>query len=464
MKSISQEEEIVISEYRQENTDPIIMVMGVGGGGGNIVTEMYQQSDFGGVSFVLCNTDAQDLFQKHKADKQIQLGSTGLGAGANQEKGQQCAEYPQTQREIKECLTASESLQMLFIVATLGGGTGTGAAPVIARLAKEIEKPTENENEKDSLLVIGVVTLPNKNDGEGAIKVALAGLKELMKHTDAVIIIRNEGALKALGADSPCSDGDRELNKIPIQAVKAISWIVNEGMKENVDFNDIKNILKDGESALISIGYGSGQNRMKDAIHQATHSHFLNNRDLFKAKRLMYCIFDNSGEYGKEVELKLGERDKIIPNEFLAYFQQIEVDEKEKKKRIIRGVDNKFPEFEKKDIIQKDTVGLIVLATGFMFQQEDFYEPSDWGFEDEAVVEKEPNLKATFYDDSLGNSKNLINLSSPPYILLPHLLDNEAAIRLLERQNPAFRDGDTRKEYDRIAQKNKRLNPLDKQI
>ncbi len=464
MKSISEEVEITVSQYQETDTDPIIMVMGVGGGGGNIVTEMYDQSDFGGVSFVLCNTDEQDLYQKHNAHKKIKLGRSGLGAGANQKKGQQCAEYPQTQAEIKECLSSSDALQMLFIVATLGGGTGTGAAPVIARLAKEIEKPTENEHEKDSLLVIGVVTLPNKSDGEGAIKVALSGLKELMKHTDAVIIIRNEGALKALGADKPCSEGDREINKIPIQAVKAISWIVNECMKENVDFNDIKNVLKDGESALISIGYGSGKDRMREAIHQATNSNFLNNTDLFKAKRLMYCIFDNSKKYGSKVELKLGERDEIIDKEFLANFHNIEIDPNGKMKRIIRGVDNKFPDFEDTENFPEDMIGLIVLATGFMFQQDEYYEPTDFDFDEEAPKEEAPDLKGTFYNDYSDTAISIINLSSKPYVITPNLLDNEAAIRLLEKQNPAFRDEETLNAYKSIAQKNRTNFPLDKQL
>ncbi len=462
MKSSILDNQHQLTEYRDRANEPIIMVMGVGGGGGNIVTQMYQQADFDGVSFVLCNTDKQDLYDKHKAERTIQLGPSGLGAGADMSLGRKCAEHPKTTEEIRATLSA-DSLRMLFVVATLGGGTGTGASPVIARIAKEIEKPTDDPEQTESLLVVGVVTLPNKSEGEGDVKVALSGLKELMKHTDAVIIIHNEGTLKAVDPDQPCSEADEELNKIPIQAVKAISWIINQGMKQNVDFNDIKNILKGGESALISIGYGSGKDRMKQAIEEATYSPFLNNRDLFKAKRLMYCIFDNSEKYGKEVELKAGERDQIIPNEFLSRFQNIESDSKSNKKRIIRGINTSFPAFEEKFITEKDTIGLIVLATGFMFQKEEYYEPSDWGDE----IEEEDNeidLTKEFYESNSANDKAIINLSPALFGLPAHLIDNESCIHFLEKQSPGLRDSESLEEYKELTKKQSSNSPLNSNL
>ncbi len=464
MKSISLEEDIKVTEYNQRAEDPMVMVMGVGGGGGNIVTQMYQEADFGGVSFVLCNTDKQDLYNKHLADIKIQLGRTGLGAGAHRDSARKSAEYPQTQAEIRECLS-SDALRMLFIVATLGGGTGTGAAPVIARIAKEIPKTSEDNTESDNLLVIGVVTIPSKSEGEGCAKLALSGLEELMKYTDAVIIIHNEGALKAVGADAPCSDADDAQNQIPIQALKAISWIVNETMQENVDFNDIKNVLKGGESALISIGYGSGPNRMKDAIYEATHSHFLKNKDIFKAKRLLYCMLDNSDEYGKEVKLKVGERDDIIHKHFINYFQNIESDPESNKKSIIRGRNHTFPEFEKKNIKEKDTIGLIILATGFLFQKEEIYDPSDWDddFFNDGESDDKINLEKELYEKGYSSSDN-INVQPKVYGLPTELLDNEACIQLLERESPAFRDEQTMKKYDEIARKQRRPNPLDSNL
>ncbi len=465
MKSISLDEEIIVTEYKEKAKDPIIMVMGVGGGGGNIVTQMYQETDFGGVSYVLCNTDKQDLFNKHMADHKIQLGISGLGAGANMKKGQLCAEYPKTQEEIKECLTAERTIQMLFIVATLGGGTGTGAAPVIARIAKEIEIDTEDIDEKEKLLVVGVVTLPSRSEGEGSMQLALAGLKELMEHTDAVIIIHNEGIRKAVDPKTPYFKARQLQNQIPIQAVKAISWIVNETLSENPDFSDIRTILRGGETALISIGYGSGENRVKDAIYQVTHSPFLQNRDIFKAKSLMYGLFDNSKEEGDEVALTADELENIISSEFVSHFRNIESDPEGRFKKQISYVNSGFPEFEKKNIKEKDTIGLIVLAAGFMFQEDEVYDdPSDWGDYFGNTATKEVDLKKELYKKTRNAVEDNINLTPRTCLLPPTLLDDEKAIQLLEKDSPAFRGSDFKEKYQKRIKEQKRPNPLDNNL
>ncbi len=462
MKSISLDEELVVTEYKEKAKDPIIMVMGVGGGGGNIVTQMYQETDFGGVSYVLCNTDKQDLFNKHMADHKIQLGISGLGAGANMKKGQQCAEYPKTQEEIRNCLTAEKTVQMLFVVATLGGGTGTGAAPVIARIAKEIEIDTEDIDEKEKLLVVGVVTLPSRAEGDGSTQLALAGLKELMKHTDAVIIIHNEGILKAVDPNTPHFIARKLQNQIPIQAVKAISWIVNETLSENPDFSDIRTILRDGETALISIGYGSGENRVKDAIYQVTHSPFLQNKDIFKAKSLMYGLFDNSKDAGESVALTANELENVISKEFVSHFRNIEVDPESRFKRQISYVNRGFPEFEKKNIKEEDTIGLIVLAAGFMFQDADIYDdPSDWGDYFEQDTSKEVDLKKKLYGKTGTVEEDNINLTPTICIIPPTLLDDEKSIQLLEKDSPAFRSEEVKAKFKTILKKQRRPNPLD---
>ncbi len=459
-------EELSLTEYEAKEKEPIIMVMGVGGGGGNIVSEMHRKSDFERVSFVLCNTDSQDLYDKHSADKKIILGASGLGAGGDSRDGKTYAEYNESSEQIKECLS-NESLEMLFIVATLGGGTGTGAAPVIARIAKEIEKRRKDKEEVDHLLVVGVVTLPDgKSEGEGSVDIAIDGLELLMKHTDSVIVIRNEGALKAAGPDATISEANEILNSIPIQAVKAISWIITETMEKNVDFNDVKNILKDGETAIITIGYGSGEDRMKKAIDNATKSHYLNNKDLYKAKRLMYCLFDNSAKYSgdseelrikrKKVEINLKERDIIIPEYFLKPFKNIEFDPENKKKRLILGYDRKFPNFELDNLLDEngneleDTVGVIILATGFMFQKDDFYFDPE---EDEAEVENiETNseaLKEGFYDNNKKN-KLQVDPKAKGYILNPNLWDNDTCINFLENKSPSLRLEEDQEKYKEL--------------
>ncbi len=465
MKSISLDEGIALTEYKEKAKDPIIMVMGVGGGGGNIVTQMYQETDFGGVSYVLCNTDSQDLLNKHMADHKIQLGISGLGAGANMRKGRLCAEYPDTQEEIKACLTADKTIQMLFIVATLGGGTGTGAAPVIARIAKEIEIDTEDIDEKEKLLVVGVVTLPSRSEGEGSTQLALAGLKELMKHTDAVIIIHNEGIRKAVDPKTPYFKAQELQNQIPIQAVKAISWIVNETLSVNPDFSDIRTILRGGETALISIGYGSGENRVKDAIYEVTHSPFLQNKDIFKAKSLMYGLFDNSKEEGDEVALTAEELEDIISSEFVSHFRNIERDPEGLFKKQISYVNSGFPEFEKKNIKEKDTIGLIVLAAGFMFQEDEVYDnPSDWGdyFGQEEI--KKLDLKKVLYKKSANSENDNINLTPTICIIPPTLLDDERTIQLLEKDSPAFRSEEVKEQFMKKLREQKRPNPLDNNL
>ncbi len=460
MKSISLDEKSVVTEYKEKAKDPIIMVMGVGGGGGNIVSQMYQETDFGGVSYVLCNTDKQDLFNKHMADHKIQLGISGLGAGANKEKGKKCAEY--SEQDIKKCLTSEKTIQMLFIVATLGGGTGTGAAPVIASIAKDIEIETEDIDKKEKLLVVAVVTLPSRSEGEGSTQLALAGLKELMKHTDAVIIIHNEGLENSIDPETPYILAKRLQNKIPIQAVKAISWIVNETLEENPDFADIRTILRKGETALISIGYGSGENRLKDAIDQVTHSPFLQNKDIFKAKSLMYGLYDNSIDAGDKVAITNKER-QLLDKEFISHFRNIELDPENKVKKSIPYFNQGFPEFEKKNIKKEDTIGLIVLAAGFMFREDEVYDdPSDWGDYFGENANKELDLKKELYKSNI--KEEAINLSPTICIIPPSLLDDESSIQLLEKESPALRSEEVKEQFKKKLLQQRRSSPLDNKL
>ncbi|WP_418938319.1 cell division protein FtsZ [Leyella stercorea] len=254
----------------KENT--IIKVIGVGGGGGNAVNHMYREG-IHDVSFVVCNTDIQAL-NDSPVPMKLQLGKEGLGAGNKPEKARQAAE-----ESINDITTMlSDGTKMTFITAGMGGGTGTGAAPVIARVSKELD-----------ILTVGIVTIPFRFEGKKKINQALDGVEEMAKHVDALLVINNE-RLRKIYPDLTVLDAFGKADDTLSVAAKSIAEIITNHGLINLDFNDVKTVLKDGGVAIMSTGYGEGEGRVKQAIQDALNSPLLNDNDIFNSKKILLSI------------------------------------------------------------------------------------------------------------------------------------------------------------------------------
>ena len=265
----------------------IIKVIGVGGGGCNAVDHMYREG-IQGVAFMVCNTDSKALNDSPVPEK-LQLGK-GLGAGNKPEKGREAAENAVD--EIKERL--SDGTMMVFITAGMGGGTGTGAAPVIARVAKEM-----------GILTVSIVTIPYQWEGDKKIDQALDGVEEISQYVDALIVIKNDKLSEIYGEMEFESAYDRA-DDIVLDAAKSIADIITMHGKINLDFNDVCTILRDGGVAIMGTGYGSGEARVTKAIQDAQTSPLLNDNNIFNAKKVVLCI-----SYSDQSELKISELDEV---------------------------------------------------------------------------------------------------------------------------------------------------------
>ena len=259
----------------KENT--IIKVIGVGGGGGNAVNHMYREG-IHDVSFVLCNTDMQAL-NDSPVPMKLQLGKEGLGAGNKPEKARQAAE--ESINDIKSML--SDGTKMTFITAGMGGGTGTGAAPVIARVSKELD-----------ILTVGIVTIPFRFEGKKKINQALDGVDEMAKHVDALLVINNE-RLRKIYPELTVLDAFGKADDTLSVAAKSIAEIITNHGLINLDFNDVKTVLKNGGVAIMSTGYGEGDGRVKLAIQDALNSPLLNDNDIFNSKKILLSINFSKG-------------------------------------------------------------------------------------------------------------------------------------------------------------------------
>lgn len=256
----------------REAIDDIIKVIGVGGGGGNAVNYMFNQH-IPHIQFVVCNTDQQAL-ERSEVPNQVLLGydiTHGLGAGNVPDVGRQCAEA--SAEDIRALF--NDKTEMVFVTATMGGGTGTGAAPVVARIAKEA-----------GMLTIGIVTVPFYFEGEKKILKALEGAKELKKHVDALLIINNENLIE-LYKDLNFFNAFNKADDTLANAARSISEIISESCYINVDFQDVKTTLKDSGSAIIATAEGEGENRITKAINAALHSPLLKDHDINTSKRLL---------------------------------------------------------------------------------------------------------------------------------------------------------------------------------
>lgn len=289
------------------NTQTIIKVIGVGGGGGNAVNHMFREG-IHDVSFALCNTDNQAL-DGSPVPVRIQLGEKttgGLGAGNKPEVAKMAAE--ESIDLIQDLL--SDGTRMVFITAGMGGGTGTGAAPVVAKTAKDL-----------GILTVGIVTIPFVFEGKRKIVQALKGVEEIAKNVDALLVINNE-RLRDIYQDLTMINAFARADDTLTIAAKSIAEIITIHGHVNLDFADVETTLKDGGVAIMSRGIGTGKNRVGDAIEDAINSPLLNNNDVFNAKKIliniscsnkhplmmeeMNALHEFMGKFGREIEVIWG--------------------------------------------------------------------------------------------------------------------------------------------------------------
>ncbi len=268
----------------------IIKVFGVGGGGSNAVNHMYNQG-ITGVDFVICNTDAQALNQSPVPNK-IQLGTTlteGLGAGANPEVGKNAA--IEDIENIKSIL--EKNTKMVFITAGMGGGTGSGAAPIIAEAAREL-----------GVLTVGIVTIPFSFEGRRRKQQANEGLDELKKHVDTLLVINND-KLRMMHGNLKMGDAFSKADDILTTAAKGIAEIITVAGYINVDFEDVRTVMKDGGTAIMGSAVGEGENRAMEAVTKALASPLLNDNEIKGANFILLNV--TSGED----EITMDEIDEI---------------------------------------------------------------------------------------------------------------------------------------------------------
>ena len=381
--------------------DSIIKVIGVGGGGGNAVNHMYREG-IHDVSFVLCNTDAQAL-NDSPVPVHLQLGKEGLGAGNRPARAREAA--MESIDDIRRML--DDGTKMAFITAGMGGGTGTGAAPVITQVSKDM-----------GILTVGIVTIPFRFEGSRKIDQALDGVEEMSKHVDALLVINNE-RLREIYPDLTVLDAFAKADDTLSVAAKGIAEIITVQGFINLDFNDVKTFLKDGGVAIMSTGYGEGEERVKNAIDDALNSPLLNDNNVFNSKKILLsitCSTQNKDQQG----LMMEEMNYI--HDFMAKFGD--------------GYETKWglaidPELGKK-------VKVTILATGFGIEDVEPIERRNRHSQEEADRIAEEEEKAAERDERrkhyYGNDNNNTQHKRRPhiYIFSQADLDNEDVILAVE--------------------------------
>lgn len=328
----------------------IIKVIGVGGGGSNAVQNMYRKG-IHNVSFAVCNTDMQAL-QNSPIPKKLQLGekaTEGLGAGNDPEVARKAAE--ESREQIEQLF--DDGTKMAFITAGMGGGTGTGAAPVVAEIAKN-----------KGILTVGIVTIPFKFEMTGKIKQALKGVIKIAQHVDALLVINNQRLIDMfpkLNVD----DGFRMVDDVLTTATKSIAEIITARGTINLDFRDVRKILKDGGVAIMSYGIERGDMRVSRAFKKAMHSPLLNDNDIYKSKKILFNIYENPNDPIRVEEMAEVEA-------FMAQFKDENIE-------LIWGLS--------KDLnLEEGEVKVTVLATGFGMKDIPGMEP--------VIREKEEKIEA----------------------------------------------------------------------
>lgn len=291
LKNTIMENDDTLTPYNWVKSGNIIKVIGVGGGGCNAVEHMFKLEDIKGADFIICNTDRQAL-AKNEVPFKIQLGNEltkGLGAGLDPLRGRKAA--IESQDAIKEALGGKT--EMVFVTCGMGGGTGTGAAPVIADIAHKMD-----------LLTVAVVTLPFEDEGYETMSRAIEGIHEMSKCVDSLLIINNQKIYEVYG-DLPIHEAFPKADEILATAVRGITEIIMDTGYINVDFADVKKTMKGSGLALMGSGRGNGENRIRDAVTQALTSPLLNDFDLKTARNVLVNIRtskDENGLYARELK------------------------------------------------------------------------------------------------------------------------------------------------------------------
>ena len=344
----------------------IIKVIGVGGGGSNAVNHMFSQG-IRDVEFYVCNTDSQALKGSLVPNK-LQIGvnlTEGLGAGANPEKGKNAA--IESKEEIRDLL--SKDTKMVFITAGMGGGTGTGAAPEIARVAKEL-----------GVLTVGIVTLPFNFEGRKKLKQAQKGIDELKANCDTVIVILND-KLREIYGNLPISDAFAQADNVLTTAAKGIAEIITVPGHVNVDFEDVKTVMKDSGAAVMGSSQTEGENRARRAAEEAISSPLLDSRNILGAEKILLSIIS-----GEQAELQMDELTEITE-----FIQDKAGDDAE----VIfgHGID---PELG-------NSIRVTVIATGFNMEESSTFLSAD---NSKRVIDLESNKQLNLYEQEPAKPNN----------------------------------------------------------
>ena len=399
-----------------EEKHSIIKVIGVGGGGGNAANHMYREG-IHEVTYVVCNTDKKAL-NDSPVPNHLQLGKDGLGAGNNPAVGRQRAE--ESIEEIRQML--SDGTRMVFITAGMGGGTGTGAAPIIAQCAKDL-----------GILTVGIVTIPFKFEGNKKINQALDGVEEIAKHVDALLVINNE-RLREIYPELTVINAFAKADDTLSIAAKSIAEIITMHGTINLDFQDVTTVLKDGGVAIMSTGYGEGENRVTKAIDEALNSPLLNNNDIFNSRKVLLNInFCSENETGN---LMMEEMNEV--NDFMRKFR--------------KDVETKWGLAT--DSALGDKVKITLLATGFGLQNV----PGVRGIveqkeQERSAAEQElEDYKNERIDDFYGptSGEPVRHRRHNTYVFTDEDLDNDDIISMVDAR-PAYNR--TKEETNKIKEK-----------
>ena len=300
-------EDLELLDLNEAVSSPsIIKVIGVGGGGGNAVNHMYREG-IHDVNFAVCNTDSKALADS-PVPFRLQLGKDGLGAGNHPDRAALAAE--ESIEDIRKML--SDGTKMVFITAGMGGGTGTGAAPIIAREAKAL-----------NILTVGIVTIPFAWEGNRKIDQALNGVEEIARYVDALLVINNE-RLREVYSDLSVPNAFKRADDTLCNAARSIAEIITMHGIVNLDFQDVCTVLRNGGVAIMSFGYGEGDNRVSKAIDEALHSPLLNHNDVFNSKKILLSISFCAEKEGET--LMMEEMNEV--NDFMSQFQKEDVETK----------------------------------------------------------------------------------------------------------------------------------------
>ena len=382
----------------------IIKVIGVGGGGSNAVHNMYRKG-IHNVSFAVCNTDLQAM-QNSPIPKKVQLGveiTEGLGAGNDPAVARKAAE--ESREEIERLF--DDGTKMAFITAGMGGGTGTGAAPVVAEIARS-----------KGILTVGIVTIPFKFEMIGKIKQALRGVIEISKHVDALLVINNQRLID-IYPKMEVSEGFKIVDDVLTTATKSIAEIITARGVINLDFRDVKKILKNGGVAIMSYGIEKGEMRVSRAFHKALHSPLLNDNDIYKSKKILFNIYENPN-----TPIRVEEMAEV--EDFMSKFTDENIE-------LIWG-------YSKDQSLEDGQVKVTVLATGFGMKNIPGIEPivNDMKQEAQALTAQERIRK----DEEERHLDTMVNALYKPdykmYIFKGDEMYNEEFLAALDN-SPTYR-------------------------